>query len=83
MNKEQINAMAYNYISLAKDNKEVDSLEMLGVKIVPYNVSDEWERLYLMAVNLLNFYEPDIRHESPLTYNLIRTEIANIIQDGN
>jgi hypothetical protein len=83
MTKKEINAMAHNYISLAKDNKEVDSLEILGVRIVPYNVSDEWERLYIMAVNLLNFYEPDIRHESLLTYNLIITDIANSIKHGN
>jgi len=83
MNKKQINRIAHNYVSLAKNDEEVVNLEMLDIRIVPYNVSDEWERLYLMSLNLLNFYEEDMRMESPFVYNLIKTEIANIIQNGN
>lgn len=81
MNKLQINSIAHNYVDMSKDDKEVINLEQLGCKIVPYNVTDEWELQYLISVNLLNFYEPDIKIESPLTYNLIITEIANIIKN--
>ena len=80
MNWKEINKIAHNYVALAKNDEEVVNLEQLDVRIVPYNVHDEWELLYLMAVNLLNFYEEDMRHESPLTYNLIITEIAQIIK---
>ena len=83
MTKESIKKMANSIIGLANDDEHIKSIERLGFQINPYNSKDEWELLYLKAAKILNFYEGDMFHESPYTYNLILTEIANIIKNGD
>jgi hypothetical protein len=83
MNWKQINKIAHNFVELAKNDAHINEIEFLGYHIIPKDIKDKDELMYFKAINLLNFYEGEIKREAPLTYNLIITDIANIIKNGN
>lgn len=75
--------MAQSFIRMSVDEDLIKSIEELGIKINPVKkVKNDHEYLFLRAINLLNFYEGDMLHESPLTYNLVVNEIASFFKSN-
>lgn len=81
MKNEDINRLAASFVNMAKDECHINEIEFLGYHITPKQYNNDSELLFKKSVNLLNFYEGEIKEESPLTYNLILTQIANIIKN--